>query len=178
MFKSSDLIKKQITPSRYMLVTQQTIGENTSDIQQNAPKTWQYLHAHRSLLDSRASSIYRKHPRFSIFGVGPYSFTAWKVAIAGFYKQLYFKCIGPFAGKPIVFDDTCYFFPCNNEHEARTLTNLLNSEHAQGFYRSRVFWDQKRPVTAQLLANLDLNKLLSQSSLASNHPTIASLANP
>ena len=107
-----------------------------------------------------------------------YSFTAWKVAISGFYKQLYFKCIGPFAGKPIVFDDTCYFFPCNNEHEARILTNLLNSEHAQGFYRSRVFWDQKRPVTAQLLANLDLNKLLSQSSLASNHPTIASLANP
>lgn len=159
VLKSSDLAKKQSIPSRYMLVTQQTVGECTSSIQQNAPKTWQYLCAHGHLLDGRASSIYRKHPRFSIFGVGRYSFTPWKVAIAGFYKQLIFKCIGPFADKPVVFDDTCYFLPCNDKNEAKELANLLNSNRVQEFYRGLIFWDQKRPITAQLLANLDLSKL-------------------
>ena len=56
---------------------------------------WGYLLAHADLLDARSSSIYRKRPRFSVFGVGPYTFAPWKVGISGFYKTLDFRAIGP-----------------------------------------------------------------------------------
>ncbi|MBK8934691.1 MAG: hypothetical protein IPM76_20715 [Chloroflexi bacterium] len=118
---------------------QQEVGENTRAIQTTAPKTWAYLQDHAELLDSRKSAIYRHRPRFSIFGVGDYSFAPWKVAISGLYKQLEFVAIGPHDDKPVVLDDTCYFLPCYSQKEANLLTELLNSESAQQFYQSLIF---------------------------------------
>lgn len=160
--KSSELMRPEPTPSRYMLVPQRTVGEDTAHIARAAPRTWKYLQAHASQLDGRASSIYRHRPRFSIFGVGPYSFAPWKLAISGFYKRLEFRCVGPAGNRPVVLDDTCYFLPCRTERDARVLAELLNSQAARGFFRSFVFWDSKRPITAQLLARLDLGRLAAE----------------
>ena len=99
-------------------------------IKREAPRTWDYLQSHADRLDARASSIYRNRPRFSVFGVGPYSFAPWKVAISGFYKRLDFRCVGPVEDKPVVLDDTCYFLPCRTEHDARLLAELLNYSQA------------------------------------------------
>ena len=159
MLKSSELMKPNPLPSRYMLVTQQNIGQDTSQIGRDAPRTWSYLQGHASHLDRRSSSIYRNRPRFSVFGVGPYAFTSWKVAISGFYKSLQFRTIGPMFGKPVVFDDTCYFLPCDSENEARVLFKLINSQMARDFISSFVFWDAKRPITADVLGCLNLNVL-------------------
>lgn len=157
MFKSSELGNGHCAkPNRWMLVTQRIIGEKTTTIRHLAPKTWHYLLGHSRFLEGRASSIYKNRPRFSIFGVGEYSFSPWKVAISGFYKKLSFKVIGPFRGKPVVFDDTCYFLPFGSEAEARYIASLLNSEQANAFYNSLVFWDAKRPITNELLRQLDL----------------------
>ena len=160
--KSSELMRPEPTPSRYMLVPQRTVGEDTARIARAAPRTWKYLQAHAGQLDGRASSIYRHRPRFSVFGVGPYSFAPWKLAVSGFYKRLEFRCVGPAGSRPVVLDDTCYFLPCRTERDARVLAELLNSEAARGFFRSFVFWDSKRPVTAQLLARLDLGRLAAE----------------
>lgn len=163
MLKSSELMKPNPTPSRYMLVTQKSVGEETSSIERDAPQTWGYLQSHADRLDGRASSIYRNQPRFSIFGVGPYSFAPWKVATSGFYKYLDFRCIGPVQGKPVVFDDTCYFLPCRTEQDAGIIAELLNSKTARNFFRSFIFWDAKRPITAGLLSCLDLGILARES---------------
>ena len=159
MLKSSDLMKPHPTPSRYMLVTQRRIGEDTSRIERETPRTWKYLQSHAERFDGRMSSIYRNRPRFSVFGIGPYSFAPWKIATSGFAKSLEFHCVGPVGRKPVVLDDTCYFLPCNTEDDARILIELLNSKVARGFFRSFIFWDAKRPITAQLLATLDLGRL-------------------
>ena len=166
MLKSSELMKSALIPSRHMLVTQQSIGEDTTQIKHNAPRTWSYLQSHADHLGRRASSIYRNHPKFSIFGVGPYSFSPWKVAISGFYKRLDFRCVGPTESKPIVLDDTCYFLPCQTERDAKILIRMLNSKAAKGFFRSFIFWDAKRPITAQLLASLDLRKLAKETGVS------------
>jgi len=108
------------------------------------------------LLDRRGSSIYKGRPPFSIFGIGPYSFAPWKVAISGFYKRLNFQQVGPLQGRPVVFDDTCYFLACSSEEESRRVVELLNSNVARDFYRAFVFWDAKRPITAELLQRLSL----------------------
>ena len=161
MLKSSELVKPSPTHSRFMLVTQNSVGEDTRQIEQKAPQTWKYLQAHAHRLDRRASSIYQNRPRFSIFGVGAYSFASWKVAISGFYKCLEFRVIGP-VNKPIMLDDTCYFLPCQTESDAKVLLQLLNSDAAQEFLKSLIFWDSKRPITAQILSSLNLAALADE----------------
>ena len=124
-----------------------------------APKAWQYLVANEALLAQRSSSIYRNRPRVSIFGVGEYSFALWKVAISGLYKKLEFVAVPPFRGRPVVLDDTCYFFPCQSEDECLVLHDLVHSEPAREFWSAFIFWDAKRPITAQILNLLDFAAL-------------------
>jgi len=163
MFKSSDIGNGRHHSRGVMLVTQRTIGEDTSIIQREAPRTWAYLKAHQDLFERRGSSIYRNKPPFSIFGVGSYSFSPWKIAISGFYKKLRFLRIGPPArGNPVVFDDTVYLLPCWSEEEAAFLDDLLNSPPATEFYNSMAHWDEKRPITVDLLRRLSIRKLAAE----------------
>ncbi|WP_129629385.1 N-6 DNA methylase [Candidatus Oscillochloris fontis] len=160
MLKSSDVGNNRLeTARKLMLVTQTYIGEDTSKIKIVAPKTWAYLQHHRNTLVKRASSIYKGRPDFSIFGVGDYTFSNWKVAISGFYKKLQFVVVGPMNEKPVVFDDTIYFLPCSSEDEARFIAYLLQSEIAMKFYHSLIFWEDKRPITVDVLKKLNLHKL-------------------
>lgn len=155
MMKSSDVAKGTL-PTRFMLVPQHFIGEETKHIQSLAPKTWEYFSKHRYYFDRRKSSIYKNKPLFSIFGVGNYSFSLWKVAISGLYKKIQFHVVGPYEGKPVVLDDTCYFLACQSEEEAKLIASLLNSKTAIEFFSSFIFWDSKRPITAKILKKLNL----------------------
>jgi hypothetical protein len=160
MLKGSQLGNGSVTkPDQWMIVTQQFIGEDTSSIRENAPKTWEYLQRHLKRFNHRASSIYRGKPPFSVFGVGDYSFAPWKVATSALYKKLEFYVLGPVENKPIVLDDTCYLIPCQSQDEAALVCELLNSIPAREFYNSLIFWDAKRPVTAEILRQLDLHKV-------------------
>lgn len=158
MLKSSDLANKT-QPHRFMLVPQRYIGEETKHILSLAPKTWAYLMRHKADFDKRRSTIYQNKPLFSVFGVGNYSFSEWKVGISGLYKKLDFQVIPPFEDKPVVLDDTCYFLACRNKDEANTIATLLNSQEAQDFFSSFIFWDAKRPITAKILNQLNLSAL-------------------
>jgi hypothetical protein len=158
LLKSSDLARNR-HPRKWLLVPQRTMSASPDDLQRSAPKAWQYLLANEARLDKRGSSIYLKRPRFSIFGVGEYSFSPWKVAISGLYKKLEFVKVAPLQGRPVVLDDTCYFFPCQSERECHVLHDLVQSEPAQKFWSALVFWDAKRPITAQILNLLDFSAL-------------------
>jgi methylase of polypeptide subunit release factors len=163
MLKSSDVANGcTATPSRWMLVPQHIAGENTNQIKKSAPKTWQYLKKYNDLLSKRASSVYNGHPPFSIFGIGEYSFSQWKVAISGFYKKLSFKVVGPYLDKPVVLDDTCYFIACRSKKEACFIAELLNSNIAKEFFSAFIFWDEKRPITSDKLKKIDLLKLANE----------------
>ncbi|MCD6327579.1 SAM-dependent DNA methyltransferase [bacterium] len=163
MLKSSDIATvSNVKPTRWMLVTQKFIGQDTFVIRRRAPKTWEYLKRHADLLDRRASAIYRKQPQFSVFGVGEYSFAPWKVAISGFYKNLQFVVIGSSGEKPIVLDDTCNFLACRTREQALYLAQLVNSKIAKEFFSAMVFWDAKRPITISLLRHLNLLALAQE----------------
>lgn len=158
LLKSSDLARNR-DPRKWLLVPQRTMSASAEDLQHCAPKAWQYLFANNDLLEKRGSSIYRNRPRFSIFGVGEYSFAPWKVAISGLYKKLHFVQIPPFHDRPVVLDDTCYFFACQSEDECKVLHELVQSEPAREFWSAFIFWDAKRPITAQILNLLDFEAL-------------------
>lgn len=163
LLKSSDLANERFSTPRFkVLVTQRKIGEDTSKIRNIAPKTWRYLINNSNLLDKRSSIIYREKPRFSIFGIGLYSFSKWKVAISGFYKKLKFDVISPLDGKPVMLDDTAYFLNCFSQEEALFISDLLNSEIAKSILSSLVFWSDKRPITVDILKRLNIKKLAEQ----------------
>lgn len=160
MLKSSEVANPLVVvPIRWMLVPQKSIRDDPTLIKDTAPKTWNYLQKHAHLLNKRRSSIYKKRPQFSIFGVGDYSFAPWKVAISGFYKKLDFKVVSSYNDKPIVLDDTSNFIPCESQEEAQHIADLLNSPIAKEFFQAFIFWDAKRPITIELLSRLNLAAL-------------------
>ena len=128
-----------------------------------APRLWGYLQAHSASFSKRRSSIYHGKPPFAIFGIGPYSFAPFKVAIAALYKDPRFRALGPRDGKPMMLDDTCYFLPCSSAPEAAVLTALCNDPIAIAFLRSASFRTAKRPLTKALLQRMDLGAILRAS---------------
>ena len=127
-------------------------------------RTWRYLLTHSNALDRRRSSIYARRPRFAVFGIGPYTFSPWKVAISGLYKNPVFRVIGSVNGTLIVLDDTCYFIPCKTQEEATFFCLMLNSDVAKTLIRSLAFFDAKRPITIDVLKRIDLKKLAARMS--------------
>ena len=174
LLKSSD-VARQRPPRKHVLVPHRSMPESPLELRRTAPNAWRYLVSHQEIVARRASLIYKKRPPFSIFGIGPYSFSPWKVAIAGLYKELRFNKVGPIEGQPVLFDDTCYFFPCETEEECNLLLHMVSSPPALGFWSSLVFWDAKRPVTARLLNQLNLAALARHLGIWGN-PTAKQLA--
>jgi tRNA1(Val) A37 N6-methylase TrmN6 len=157
LLKSSDIGNSRTNNYRKLiLITQKLVGDDTSLIQDEAPKTWQYLLEHDEYLKNRKSSIYKNKPPYSIFGVGSYSFKKWKVAISGLYKQLRFCLIEPLDEKPVMFDDTVNFLSFETEEEAKFIFKLVTSSPSLEFLDSMIFWDEKRPITIDILRRLSL----------------------
>ncbi len=122
------------------------------------------MQSHSSYLDKRASRIYKNNPRFSIFGVGEYSFYPWKIAICGLYKKLEFQLFSLIENKPVMFDDTVYFLSFQEEDKARKFCDILNSPEIISFYSSLIFWDEKRPIKSSILNCLDWEKFTTHTS--------------
>jgi len=159
LLKGSDLGTERQGAPRAVVVTQLALGADTTALAESAPLTWRYLERHRAAFEARKSRIYRGQPPFAMFGVGPYSFAPYKVAISGLHKRLGFRVVGPRDGRPVLLDDTSYFLPFDDESTAREVARLLGSPQAREFFEARVFWDDKRPINKALLSSLSLEAL-------------------
>jgi hypothetical protein len=158
LLKGSDVAHGR-APRRGLVVPQRKIGEATARLREEAPRLWSYLTSHRERLAARRSTIYRGQPDFAIFGIGPYSFAPWKVAVSGLHKRAAFRLVPPHDGLPVLLDDTCYFLPFTDEASARRAHAALASELAAEFLAARVFVDAKRPIQKGVLGRLDLAAL-------------------
>jgi len=160
LLKSSDLKGNVVDSSRkYTIITQKKIGQDTQYIKEQFPKTYHYLFDNIQYFNKRKSSIYKGKPLFSIFGIGPYSFKPYKVAISGMYKTTVFSLIKPNEGKPIMLDDTCYFVGFDTLVVAEITRFLLNKQETQRFIQSVAFKDAKRMITKDLLMRIDLSQI-------------------
>lgn len=113
-----------------------------------------YLSAHREVFARRKSSVYAKLDEFAVFGIGPYSFKPWKVAISAFSKAPTFFVVGPHCGRPVLFDDTVYFLAFNTQEDAERAFEQLTSVTTQQALASRIFKEDMRAVKATVLNNL------------------------
>ena len=170
LLKSSDLGNSRTNYCRkFVLITQKSVGEDTSIIQDDAPKTWQYLLEHEKYLNNRKSSVYKNKPLYSIFGVGSYSFKKWKIAISGLYKKLDFRLIKPIDGKSVIFDDTVNFLSFETEEEAKFIFGLITSNPSLEFLDSIIFWDEKRPIKIDILKRLSFKAIAKELGALENY---------
>lgn len=161
LLKSSDLFHRT-RPQKYVIVTHKKLSESTNQVRWTAPRLWNYLTEHSEIFDRRKSSIYRNKPSFTMFGIGNYSFSPYKVGVSGLHKAPRFRPIGPLAGRPVMLDDTSYFVACRSPGQAVLLSGLLNDPVCLELIRSMVFLDSKRPITKKLLQRVDLVALLQR----------------
>lgn len=146
--------------SKYVIVTQKKAREETGHLERELPKTWEYLNDNIKLFENRKSSIYRGAPPFSMFGVGDYSYSRYKVGVSGFYKQPLFSVLYSDDEKPVMTDDTSYFICFDSYDMAYVAMLLLNSKKVQGFLTSIAFLDAKRPYTKKVLERIDFEKIV------------------
>jgi hypothetical protein len=165
LIKCSDLAHGRTVPARAVVIPQRRVGDDTAALQTTAPRTWRYLSSHEGRFAARRSSIYRGRPLFAVFGIGDYSFAPWKVAVSGLHRSARFVVVGPHDGKPVLFDDTCYFLPFDTEVAARSTAAILDSKPCRSLLASLMFGDAKRPVTVELLQRLDLRAMAQATGL-------------
>ena len=146
--------------SKYVIVTQKKVREETEHLKNDVPKTWEYLNNNIKLFENRKSSIYNGAPPFSMFGVGDYSYSKYKVGVSGFYKQPLFSVLYSDDEKPVMIDDTSYFICFDNYDMAYVAMLLLNSDKVQKFLKSIAFLDAKRPYTKKVLERIDFHKII------------------
>ncbi len=146
---------------QWVIVPQTKLGDDTSVIAKQSPKLWQYLLGHGPALDARKSSMYRGKPRFSVFGIGPYSFQPYKVGIASFYRTPHFCLIPPVSQKPVMLDDTSYFLGFDTFPPAIFTWAALNQPQVHEFLQSIAFTDTKRPYTKDILMRMHLTTVVS-----------------
>ncbi len=158
--KSSDLQPKDKLTKRkkYVIITQRHTSEETSIIKHKYPRAYNYLESHSEWFDKRGSRIYKSRPKFCIFGIGKYSFTQYKVAVSGLYKEPVFRLLTPVDDKPIMVDDTCYIIGFEDLKPAKITCMILNNELVLDFIRSIMFYDAKRSITKDLLMRIDIVK--------------------
>ena len=159
LLKGSD-VNAGRPPERYVIVTQRSLADETGSLRHTAPRLWSYLQTHAERFATRKSSIYRNRAAFSMFGIGPYTFAPWKVAVSGLHKIPRFQLVGPSENQPVLFDDTSYFLPCESAAEAAILLGALTSEATTLLLKSLLFADAKRPVTKKLLQRINLAAVL------------------
>lgn len=159
LLKSSDLKSfKTNSYRKQTIITQNKIGQDTKYIKYKYPLTHNYLLSHKAMFSNRKSSIYKDKPDFSIFGIGDYSFSNYKVAISGLYKSTHFTLVTPNDSKPLMLDDTCYFIGFNKLIYAEIAHFLLNSDFVQKFLKSIIFSDSKRSINKDILMRIDFEK--------------------
>lgn len=158
LLKSSDINNyKDGTFRKFLIVPQRRIGEPTDHFKYTHPLTYSYLLNHEDAFAGRKSSIYKGKDRFSIFGVGDYTFKPYKILVSSLYKTIKFVMVSQFGGKPIMVDDTCYQLDFDDYEEANKVYDAVNSQEIQDLLKSLVFTDAKRVITKSLLMRLNLS---------------------
>lgn len=169
LLKSSDINNYQENQFRkYIIVPQRRIGESTSELRYSHPLAFSYLTKYENVFSSRKSSIYKGKDKFSIFGIGNYSFMPYKIVVSSLYKSIKFILVSQYDGKPIIVDDTCYQLDFDSLEEATCILKVLNSDEIHLLLQSLSFKDAKRVVTKSLLMRLDLVQLCKDKGIEIN----------
>ena len=90
-----------------------------------------------------------------MFGVGPYTFAPFKVAVSAMHREAVFRVLRPVDGRPVAVDDTCYLATFEHEADAEAFAEAMNRPDVQRFIGAISQPGAKRVVTKRLLQRVE-----------------------
>lgn len=121
-------------PSAHLLLVQDPLtrrGLPESVLSEHYPRALSYLREFEVLLRARAA--YRRYfrpdshvPFYSMYDIGPYTLSPWKVVWRRMDRKLGAAVVGP-TPRPVIPQETCVLIAVEEEAEAHYLCALLNS---------------------------------------------------
>ena len=138
LLRGQDVKRWSAMSSVYILVTHlpgaglKAIPESQMAVER--PRTYSYLRHFEDLL--RQSGIYRRYfksnaPFYSVFNVGDYTFSPYKVVFREIAAQMTCAVITPMEGRPVIPDHKLVLCPFTSKEEAHFVCALLNSAPAR-----------------------------------------------
>jgi len=117
---------------RFLVPLRRTGAGDPEALARASPRTYAYLDEHRERLEARGSSWYDDEPFYDLFGLGPYTWSEYKVVWCRLGFKPHFAVVStvddPELGeKPVVPGDHFMFVATDDEAEAHYLAALLNS---------------------------------------------------
>ena len=124
-------------------------------MQENYPKTWNYLVKHKEVL--KKTGLFKRFckptdPFYSMFDIGDYTFAPWKVVIREIAGELTCAVAPPIGEKPIIPDHKLVVVATAGADEAHYLCGALNSGLSRLFVGSYCIETQFSSHIFKLLA--------------------------
>jgi len=163
LLRGRDVSRWNAKPSAYMILTHQkgmrlkAIPEQV--LQKDFPKTYSYLTKFEKML--RARPAFKRYfrdtaPFWSMFNIGDYTFSQWKVVWRYIATEMTACAIGPDSrGKPIVPDCKLMMCAVASDREAYYLGAILNSAPANFVVKSYTVSTQ---ISTHVLDNINIPK--------------------
>ena len=107
-------------------------ADNEPELRNNCPETYDYLESNRGALEARSSTWLEEGPFYNVFGLGEYTWSAYKVVWCRLGFKPHFAVVDTvddedLGRKTVVPGDHYLFIPTESEYEAHFLCGLLNS---------------------------------------------------
>ncbi len=146
LLRGRDISKWQAVCSANMLLAQDPnirIGYDENWLKVKLPLTYSYLRRFRVDLGKRKSSSIPSEPFYSIFGVGIYTLSLYKVVWREVAHNLATAVVSTgysdeLGEKVVIPDHTVVYVPCDSQEEAYYVSALLNSSPADLVVRGYV----------------------------------------
>jgi hypothetical protein len=142
LVKGSDVKRWYSHPTAHVIMVQDVVtrkGIAMNVLQERFPKTFRYLKRFEPQLRARAAfrryytrnvagHVVETAPFYSMFNVGSYTFSPWKVVWHRMVAPVGAVVLGQQEGKPILPQETHAFVPTHSRQEAFYLAGMLNSQ--------------------------------------------------
>jgi methylase of polypeptide subunit release factors len=134
LLRAGNVRRWQAQPDSSIIITHEPDAHlraiSEAFMQDQYPKTYEYLLQFEAFLRQRKTQVVRnlmrRGPFYSIFGIGEYSFSTWKVVWTRIAK-VEAAVAGIYADKPMIPQETLTMVECQTEGEAHFLAAAINS---------------------------------------------------
>ncbi len=159
--KSKNVVKYGLFGHELHLVPIKKANEdNETEMQNNCPKTYEYLESHRQALEDRSSTWLDNGTFYNVFGLGEYTWSDYKVVWCRLGFKPHFAVVSTvddedLGEKMVVPGDHFMFISTDNEYEAHFLCGLLNSSIYQKSIKG-IASEGKSSLSKTVISKLEL----------------------
>lgn len=134
--------------------------DNENELQNNCPKTYEYLESNRNALEDRSSTWLDKGTFYNVFGLGEYTWSDYKVVWCRLGFKPHFAVVSnvddeDLGEKMVVPGDHFMFISTDDKYEAHFLCSLLNSSIYQKSIKG-IASEGKSSLSKTVISKLEL----------------------